>query len=62
MREKIFFVSWRLKFKKVFWILVKKGEKGNVKGGLVIVVGDKFVDKIVDVGVDKKNVFLCGLL
>lgn len=62
MREKIPFVSRRLKFKKAFWTPAKKGEKGNAKGGLAIAVGDKFADKIVDAGVDKKNAFLCGLL
>lgn len=39
-------------------MLMDKEEDGIVKGGLVIFVGDKFVDKIIDVGVDKKNVFM----
>lgn len=57
LKEKIPFVNKRLKYKKAFWTPAKKGKKGVPKGGLAI-FGDKFADRVVDAGVDTKNVFL----
>lgn len=54
----ILFVNKWIGCRKLFRILVKKVDGGNVKGGLVIFVGERYVDKILDVGVDIKNVFL----
>lgn len=39
-------------------MLVVKVEDGFFKGGLVIFVGEKYVDKILDVGMDLKNMFM----
>lgn len=47
----------RIGVKKFFWFSAEFSKKGMFIGGLVILVGDRFADKVVDAGVDKENVF-----
>lgn len=56
--DRIPFVNKRLRNVKAFWTPTDKEEDGIAKGGLAIFVGDKFADKIIDAGVDKKNAFM----
>lgn len=58
MKEKIFFVNSRLRNRKVFWSSEQRKDGGMSRGGLAIFVGERFADKVLDAGVDKKNVFM----
>lgn len=57
-KKKIPFVNKRIGAKKSFWSPAELSKKGMPIGGLAILVGDRFADKVVDAGVDKENAFL----
>lgn len=57
-KEKILFVNRRIRISKVFWISAQWREGGILRGGFVIYVGERFVNKVLDAGVDRKNEFM----
>lgn len=58
MKEKIPFVNSRLRNRKAFWSPEQRKDGGMPRGGLAIFVGERFADKVLDAGVDKKNAFM----
>lgn len=38
-------------------VLAERGKGGKLKGGLGMFIGERFVDKVLDVRVDSENVF-----
>lgn len=57
-RDKIPFVNRRIKTTKAFWTPAQQREGGLSRGGLAIFVGERFADKVLDAGVDRKNEFM----
>lgn len=56
IRGDIYFVDVRLEVVKLVWILCQF--RGQGRGGLVILVGERFVKKVIGFGVDKKREFI----
>lgn len=57
-KEKISFVNRRIRTSKAFWTPAQWREGGISRGGLAIYVGERFANKVLDAGVDRKNEFM----
>lgn len=57
-KEFCVFVYKRLGAAEGFWLSAERTEGGNVKGGLAVLVGERYKGKVKDAGVDIINGFL----